>query len=57
MANKNRFDVTRHLFQGYIYARYIKFRATALNGAGPVCIRVQVLGCKENLPKKGKAMV
>ena len=57
IANKNRFDVTRHWFPSSIYARFIKFRATAFNGAGPVCMRVQVLGCKESLPKEGKDIV
>ena len=42
-----RFDVTRHWFKDRIYARYVQFRPTAVNGGSSVCMRIQVLGCAE----------
>ena len=40
-----RFDVTRHWFKDDVYARYVQFRPTEVNGGSTACMRIQVLGC------------
>eukprot|EP00794_Sanderia_malayensis_P017289 gene17289-19017_t len=43
IANSNRHGITRHWFSDMIFAQFIRIRVTSFNGAGPTCLRFQIL--------------